>query len=143
MSRLIAASVGGVLLCAVLCSSNSSVDAANKADALDNETIMKRLNRKKGNEGIHYQLKLKLDEEQMAWADVAKLSKEYADLTDALCKNPRPTKGTEASWNRLSKAYAAEAKSLDEAAGKKDKAGITATYEKLCKSCQVCHDEHR
>lgn len=143
MLRLIAASVGGVLLCAALYTSSSSVDAANNADALDTETIMKRLNKKKDNAGVHYQVKLKLEGDAVAWDDLTKLSKEYADLTAALCKNPKPTKGTQASWDALCKSYAADAKALSDASGKKDKAAATAAFEKLVKSCQGCHDEHR
>lgn len=141
MLRMLAASVGGVLLCAALYTNNASVDAAN-ADELDNETIMKKLNRKKGNSGVHYQLKVKLEENELAWPEVNKLSKEYADLCEALCKN-KPTKGAQSSWDKLCKEYAADAKALNEAAGKKDKAAIAAAYDRLCKSCQACHDEHR
>lgn len=140
MLRLIAASVAGVLVCAALYSTNSSITAAN-AEALDNEAIMRKLNRKKGNEGVHYQVKIKFEQE--AWPEIAKLSKEYAELTDTLCKNPKPEKGSKASWDRLCKSYAADAKALSEAAGKKDKAAFEAAYEKLNKSCQGCHDEHR
>lgn len=141
MRRLFVALMGGALLCTGLSMNRSSIEAANE-EALDNETIMRKLNRKKNNEGVHYQVKLKLDSDPVAWADLAKASKEYAELTVALGKN-KPSNGSQASWDKLCKSYAADAKALFEATGKKDKAAATAAFDRLTKSCQACHDEHR
>jgi cytochrome c556 len=142
MLRLIAAGVSGVVLCAILFSGNASVGAANNADVPDTETIMKKLNKKKGQVGVHYLIQPMLESDSVPWDEFAKKSKEYAELTAALGKNVCP-KGGSASWEKLCKAYAADAKALDAAVGKKDKAAATAAYEKLNKSCQACHDEHR
>lgn len=141
MVRMIAAGVAGVFFCAALIFNNQSIDAAN-AEALDNETIMKKLNRKKDNEGVHYKVKLQLEAADIAWDVFAKNSKEYAELTSALAKN-KATKGAPDSWEKLCKSYAADAKALSDAADKKDKTAAATAFEKLTKSCQACHDEHR
>jgi cytochrome c556 len=70
------------------------------------------------------------------------MSKEYAELANCLGKNKCP-KGSADSWAKLCKSYAEDAKELDTAAGKKDKAAALVAWGKLNKSCQGCHDEHR
>jgi cytochrome c556 len=70
------------------------------------------------------------------------MTKEYAKLCGALPKNECP-KGNAASWAKLTKQCADDAKSLDLAAGKKDKTAALAAWGKLNKGCQACHDEHR
>jgi cytochrome c556 len=76
------------------------------------------------------------------WADVTKKTKELVPLAEALGKN-KPPKGPAASWKKLSDEYVAQAKSLDAAAAKKDKATATKALETLQKSCLTCHKAHK
>ncbi|MCE9530431.1 MAG: cytochrome c [Planctomycetes bacterium] len=140
MQRLFAAGVGGVLLGVVLFSGSASVGAdKDKKDVPSVEDIMKVINKPKG---LHKAVGKALAEDTVKWDAVAKMSKEYNELASVLGKNPCP-KGNAGSWDKLCKSYAADAKALDEAAGKKDKAAAVTAMGKLNKSCQGCHDEHR
>ena len=147
MLRLFAAGVGGVLLSVVLISGQSSVSAADKT-VPDIEAIMKKINKpnrdRQDGQGktMHKVVGKALEEETIDWGEVAKMSKEYAELAGYLGQNKCP-KGSADSWAKLCKAYAEDAKALDTAAGKRDKAAATAAWGKLNKSCQSCHEEHR
>ncbi len=143
MQRVLFFSAAGVILLGViLMAARAPVDAADgKADVPSTEKIMQVINKPKG--GLHRLLGKALEEESVKWDDVAKMTKEYAELAGALGKNPCPKKGTLESWTKLCKAYGEDAKSLDSAAGKKDKEATIAAWTKLNRSCQSCHDEHR
>jgi cytochrome c556 len=139
MLRLIAAGVGGVVLTIILASANTSAEAADKKDVPNIEDIMKIVNKPKG---LHKAVGKALEADPVAWSDVSTKMKQYAELADALGKNPCP-KGNGDSWSKLCKAYAVDAKALETAVAKKDKAAATTAWSKLNKSCQGCHDEHR
>jgi cytochrome c556 len=104
------------------------------------EDIMKKVNKRKA--GLHDQVKEALKGGSPDWAAVQKETKEYSALADFLGKND-PPKGDKASWERMTKAYAANAKKLNEAAEKKDLSGAQASIDALSKSCMGCHRAHR
>jgi cytochrome c556 len=142
MLRLLAASLGGVLLSLCLILGLAPIDAADKkADVPTTEEIMKIVNKPKG--GLHRTVGMALEEDSINWDNVSKMSKQYAELADALGKNPCPKKGTLESWTKLCKVYAEDAKALETAVGKKDKDASVTAWSKLNRSCTACHDEHR
>ena len=64
-------------------------------------------------------------------------------LVAALARNA-PPKGEKASWDQLTKAYADNAKKLEDAALKKDlKAARAAAAAMGDASCTACHKAHR
>jgi cytochrome c556 len=141
MLRLLAFGTAGLLVCAAIFVNRDSATAANE-EVPDNEMIMKKLNKKRGEVGLHPRLQPMLQAENVDWDAITPMTKEYAELTAAMCKNSCP-KGNPASWEKLCKAQALDAKALEAAASKKDKAAAVSAFEKLNKSCQTCHDEHR
>jgi cytochrome c556 len=104
------------------------------------EDIMKMVNKKKG--GLHSDVAELLKAGSPDWATLQDKTKKYAAMADFLGKND-PPQGDKSSWDKLTKAYAAEAKTLNAAADKKDKAAATAAMGKLQKSCMGCHKLHR
>jgi hypothetical protein len=105
----------------------------------DISTIMRKVN---GKGGLHKGLKGEIDVASPKWDDIAKKTKEYSELAAALGKNA-PPKGEKASWDRLTKTYATNAKDLHAAAEKKDKAAALAAHGKNSKMCSACHGAHR
>jgi hypothetical protein len=83
-----------------------------------------------------------LKDDDPDWSDIQKETKELVDLGTALGKND-PPKGDKSSWDSLTKAYVANAKALDGAAQKKDKATAQSYQAKLAGSCKACHMAHR
>src|SRR3954469_14555784 len=104
------------------------------------EDIMKMVNKKKG--GLHSDVADLLKAGSIDWNTVQDKTKKYAAMADFLGKND-PPQGDKSSWEKMTKAYAADAKSLNSAAEKKDKAGASAARGKLGKSCMGCHKVHR
>src|SRR5262245_8589602 len=76
------------------------------------------------------------------WEAIQTQSKSLADLGVALGKN-KPPKGTQQSWDRLTKAYNDNAQVLVMAAEAKDKRKAAAAHQKLAQSCMGCHTPHR
>jgi cytochrome c556 len=76
------------------------------------------------------------------WADVAKHVKELENLGNSLAKNT-PPKGDRASWDRFTRAYLTDVKSLDDATQKKDRSAAQTALNKLNGSCKACHTEHQ
>ena len=135
MLRLAAALLGGSLVALVLAGS-APVSADDKG--MTTEGIMKKLH---GKNGSHKQIIKALDGEP-DWDVITKHAKIYAEITPQLSKN-KPEKGDDKSWQTLSKAYAAEAKALSDAAAKKDKEAVKTVFGKLKDSCEACHENHR
>jgi len=102
--------------------------------------IMQQVNRGKGS--LHREVGEALQAESVDWAAIEPKAKNYAALADFLGKND-PPKGDKASWESLSKAYAADAQGLYAAAEKKDKEAALAAHQKLSDSCMGCHRAHR
>ena len=104
------------------------------------EDIMQAVNKKKG--GLHTDVGDALKMGAVDWDSVKTKTKQYAAMADFLGKND-PPQGEKGSWDKLTKAYAAEAKTLNEAAGRKDKAAAMSAHGKLTRSCMGCHQVHR
>ncbi|HEY1378137.1 MAG TPA: hypothetical protein VGF55_15150 [Gemmataceae bacterium] len=104
------------------------------------EDIMQKVNKRKG--GLHSELGDALKAGKIDWEAVQKNTKEYAAFAEFLGKND-PPKGSKASWERLTKTYADDAKTLHEAAEKKDKTALAAAHKKLSGECMGCHRQHR
>jgi cytochrome c556 len=101
--------------------------------------VMKKVN---GKAGLGKAVGKALTGATVDWDDVQKKTKEIAEQIEFLSKN-EPPKGSKESWEKLTKAYAEAVRKLDEAAKKKDKAGVTATQTTIGGSCRSCHTAHR
>src|SRR5437660_12755666 len=77
------------------------------------EDIMQAVNKKKG--GLHTDVGDLLNAGSVKWEDVQTKTKQYAAMADFLGKND-PPKGAKASWDKLTKMYADDAKALNAAA---------------------------
>ena len=64
------------------------------------------------------------------------------DLRRALPKND-PPRGEKESYEKLAKAYASAAKSLEESAEKEDLKGSRDAFKKISTSCMPCHKSHK
>ncbi len=104
------------------------------------EEIMQKVN--KGKDALHAVVGKDLQAASVDWSKVQKETKEYVALAEFLGKND-PPKGDKASWAKLTKAYAENAKALNEAAQKQDKSGALAVHKKIQGSCRACHTAHR
>jgi cytochrome c556 len=104
------------------------------------EKIMETLH--KGRKSPLARLKTALKSQSPNWATVQKETKAYAKLAGDLPKND-PPKGDAASFKKLAKAFAANAKALDEAAQKEDLGAAKAAFGKIGGACKSCHDAHR
>ncbi len=104
------------------------------------EDIMQAVNKKKG--GLHSDVGAALKMSTVDWDTVQAKTKQYAAMADFLGKNDAP-KGSKASWDKLTKMYADDAKALNAAAEKKDKATAMTTWNKLSRECMACHKAHR
>lgn len=119
----------------VLCT--GSVDAQGGPSIKE---VMARLH--KGENPPIAAIKKHLQSEPPNWAEVQKLSHEFATLTATLSSST-PPKGDKASWASLTKGYADTARELDAAAQKKDKTASLAARDKLAAACTNCHKAHR
>ncbi|HEX4591306.1 MAG TPA: hypothetical protein VH120_15325 [Gemmataceae bacterium] len=104
------------------------------------EDIMQKVNKKKG--GLHADVGDALKKGTVDWDTIQAKTKQYATLADFLGKND-PPKGSKASWEKLTKTYADDAKTLNSAAEKKDKQGATTAWNKLSRECMGCHRQHK
>jgi cytochrome c556 len=119
--------------------------AGPHAGAADESTptidkIMETLH--KGRKSPMATLKGALKSQSPDWATVQKETKEYAKFAAYMPKN-KPPKGDEASFQKLAKAFASNAKALDAAAQKEDLAATKAAFGKIGGSCKSCHDAHK
>ncbi len=115
--------------------------AGAEADGqLTSKQIMAKLN--KGPMSLCPTLGKELKAKSPPWDEIQKQTKEFAELAEALTK-AKPSKGEAASWEKLTKAYAMDAKDLNEAAQKKDQKAAVSAHSKLAKSCKECHTAHK
>jgi cytochrome c556 len=96
----------------------------------------------KGPKSLLGDMNAELKEDEPDWNDIQKDSKELVELGIALGKN-KPPMGEQSSWDRLTKNYQANTKSLETAAQGKDKATTKSALSKLQGSCKECHMNHR
>lgn len=104
------------------------------------EKIMSTLH--KGKKSPMATLKGALKSQSPDWTVVQKETKTYAKLAADMPKND-PPKGDAASFKKLAKTYADNAKSLDDAAKKEDLASAKTAFGKIGRSCMECHKAHR
>jgi cytochrome c556 len=104
------------------------------------EKIMDTLH--KGKKSTLAALKTALKRQSPDWAAVQKETKTYSKFAADLPKND-PPKGDPASFKKLAEAFAANAKTLNDAAQKEDLAAANAAIRKLVGSCNSCHDAHK
>jgi cytochrome c556 len=136
-SLLCAASVAFMLLAAGL--------AARSAGASDDETptikkIMETLH--KGKNAPLSTAKAALKSDSPDWSNLKESTKLIASYGAALPKND-PPRGGKGAYEKLAKAYAANAEALDKAVDKEDLKTARAAVGKLSTSCKTCHQSHR
>jgi cytochrome c556 len=104
------------------------------------EQVMEKLH--KGANSPLAKLKKALAASSPDWKAIQKSTKSFADLGAALPKNEAP-KGDQEAYTKLADAYAANAKTLDEAAKQEDLTLAKAAFRKIGASCKACHTAHR
>lgn len=119
--------------------------SASPAGAQDDEKptikqIMAKLH--KGAKAPLKSVQAELKTDSPDWTKVETDAKIIEKLGSLLPKAEAP-KGDQASYEKLAKAYATNAKVLEEAAGEKDLAKAKDATKKLGSSCQACHKAHR
>ncbi len=137
-SLICAASIACLLVVAAVASRPVGAADDEKTDSI--VKIMDKLHKGKNSSlGI---LKVALKSQSPDWAKVKKESKTFATVSADLPKFD-PPKGEAASYKKLAKAYASNAKTLQTAAEKEDLDATKAAFRKLGGSCQACHDAHK
>jgi hypothetical protein len=96
----------------------------------------------KGGKAHLSKVKAALKKDSPDWAEVLKDAKAITKNGGYLAKND-PPKGDKESWEKLAKAYASTAKTLEEAAEKEDLAKARAASKKFGTTCKACHDAHK
>jgi len=76
------------------------------------------------------------------WDDAQTLSKSLSECVANLPKNACP-KGDEKSWEKLSKAFAEQAKVIEKAASDKDAKKLGEAVGAFTKACGECHKAHK
>ncbi len=76
------------------------------------------------------------------WEDAQKASAEMKKYGEALGKND-PPKGSKDSWAKHTKVFGETMTAIDDAAQKKDSAGVEKAAAAFGKSCKACHDAHQ
>jgi cytochrome c556 len=137
-SLICAASIACLLVVAAVASRPAG--AADDAKANSIEKIMERLH--KGKNAPLSVLKTAVKSQSPDWAKIQKQSKTLATVSADLPKFD-PPKGDAASFKKLAKAYASNAKDLDTAAKKEDLAETKTALRKIGSSCMGCHDAHK
>jgi cytochrome c556 len=137
-SLICAASIACLLVVAAVVSRPAGAADDGKADSI--EKIMDKLH--KGKTSPLAVLKTALKSQSPDWAKVQKQSKTLATVSADLPKFD-PPKGDAASFKKLAKAYATNAKDLDTAAKKEDLGETKAAFKKIGGSCMGCHEAHK
>ena len=102
--------------------------------------IMRKLNG--GTNSMTRNLELDLKEDEPDWEAIQESTAEYAKLVATLEKGKPPLGGKE-SWERLARGYAANARALDAAARRKDRATAAGVVARIKNACNACHQVHR
>ncbi len=131
--------VGVLFTVAVVGLTSWSASADDDAPA-SIEKIMETLH--KGRKSAAGTLKVALKSASPDWAVVKKESKTYAKFAAELPKFD-PPKGDAASFKKLAKAFASDAKELDASATKEDLPATKAAFRKLGGACMGCHEAHK
>jgi cytochrome c556 len=114
--------------------------AARNMEAPSVKEIMGKANKPTG---IYFNLRQDLKDDNPAWPDIQQEAKELKELADAL-HQAAPPRGDKDSWDKLTKAYAANAKALVQAASKMDQTAAREAHAKMGgNACMACHKAHR
>ena len=121
--------------------------AAGSAGASDDDdetpsikTVMEKLH--KGAKSPLNTVKAALKGNSPDWEAVQTETKLFKKYGEALPKSD-PPRGKKEAYEKLAKAYAASAKSLDEAAERENLKGSRDALKKITNSCTACHKSHR
>lgn len=114
--------------------------AADKEKSSTIKEIMGTLH--KGGKAPFAALKTALKSDSPNWGHVRKETKLYASCSAGLTKND-PPKGDKESYQKLAKAFASNARALDEAAKKEDLNSARDSFKKIGSSCAACHKSHK
>jgi cytochrome c556 len=119
---------------------SQAVGAADDSKPDSIEKIMETLH--KGKKSALSTLKVAVKSESPDWSKIKKETKTYSTLAADLPKFD-PPKGDSASFKKLAKTFASNAKALDTAAKKEDLTETRASLRKLGGSCMDCHEAHK
>jgi cytochrome c556 len=120
--------------------------AANPAGISDDDddpsikTVMEKLH--KGAKSPLNNVKAALKGSSPDWETVREDTKLFKKYGEALPKHD-PPRGKKQAYEKLAKAYAASAKSLDEAVERENLKGARDAFKKIQGSCTTCHKSHR
>ena len=128
-------SVLSVLVLSVLSSSRAADDQTPTI-----KQIMAKLH--KGAKSPLAQVKTALKSDSPHWAQIQKSADSFVMYGAALAKND-PPRGDKGAYEKLSNDFYADAKALQAAAEKEDKAAAQAAFQKLSTSCKACHSAHK
>jgi hypothetical protein len=101
---------------------------------------MKKLNR--GPTSLTPSLQLELREDDPDWETIREMTAEYVKQTAGLAKQ-KPPRGAAASWEPLARAYDTDARALDDAARRRNRAAASAALQRINRSCTNCHNAHK
>jgi cytochrome c556 len=121
--------------------------AAGSAGASDDDeetpsikTVMEKLH--KGAKSPLNAAKAALKGNSPDWEEIQKQAKLFKKYGEALPKSD-PPRGKKEAYEKLAKAYAASAKSFDQAAERENLKGARDAFKKISGSCTTCHKSHR
>jgi hypothetical protein len=130
--------VGVLALAGLVMMEHGLVDAADRSPTI--RQIMGKLN--KGPKSLTFIVGKELKETEPDWSKMQQQTKSYVELARALADN-QPPKGNRDSWEKLSRAFALNAETLDEAVKKKDLSSARQAHARLTGSCRNCHTAHK
>jgi hypothetical protein len=133
-------STAGVLaLAALLAWLNGPAGAQGEKSEL--RDTMKKIG--DGSSGLFTKLGRELRDEEPAWDNARKMTREIIRLGGTLSK-ATPPKGDKASWDKFVKGFTADVAALDQAVGSRDRTAALAAWKKMeSQTCMTCHKEHR
>ncbi len=138
-SLICAASVLAVVTFACLAAGSAGAQDEEETPAI--KVIMQKLHGKEKTSPLNA-LKAALKGNSPDWEAVQKEAKLFKKYGDALPKND-PPRGKKEAYEKLAKAYAASAKSLEEAAEKENLKSAKDALKKIQGSCTACHKSHK
>lgn len=110
----------------------------------DRKLTLKQImtNLHKGKAPIKMSIDNQLKSAEPDWDLVQKQTRQYRETIETI-EGKDPKKGDKEAFARLVKAYIDEAKALEAAADKKDKAACVEVNDRMIKACTNCHKAHK
>ena len=93
-------------------------------------------------EGLLESLTTLTKEASPKWDTISQQTKSWVSAAESLGKN-KPKKGTPESWEKLTKKFVEDGKTLDVAAGKKESKDVLAALKTIEGACKGCHPVHK